>query len=148
MIRIPKYRAYNKILKEMREVSTFYNVGTEDLEIGVRGTAFSDPLQPIEMYWSLEESVLMQWTGLNDSNGQDIYEGDIITYKAMSVLSIIPGMEPPILKHIVMFNDGMFGIRFGDLKNIEPISRFLQYHTNTLKVIGNIYENPELVEQK
>lgn len=65
----------------------------------------------------------MQYTGLKDKNGKEIYEGDILDGK----------LE-------VSFKDGMFGFfsptHFIGL-NLLPI--------NFREVIGNIYENPELL---
>lgn len=74
---------------------------------------------------------LMQYTGLKDKNGKEIYEGDIIEYK-----SIYEWEKQPIKKAEVVFEDGMFcppGV-------IMDLSRS--------EIIGNIYENPELLEKE
>ena len=88
---------------------------------------------------------LMQFTGLRDKNGVEIYEGDIVF---MGCETIKGG------KHIaeIVFNDGMFycqienkamridhGESCGMMGNIPN-------HLSKFKVIGNIYENPELLE--
>lgn len=64
---------------------------------------------------------LMQYTGLKDKNGKEIYEGDIVNHKYYST---------PI---VITFKNGCF--ESGDV-NITDKS---------LEIIGNIYENPELL---
>ena len=82
---------------------------------------------------------LMQYTGLKDKNGKEIYEGDIIKYK-------FPYDKR--LKHIspVKFlkTEASFGIkdRYGNEIPLYTISA-----NNYFEVIGNIYENKNLLEE-
>ena len=82
-----------------------------------------------------EDLVLMQSTGLKDKNGKEIFEGDIVDFKGRKA----------IIKWHGAF--ASFIYRFID----EPQERkpkwdplFLAYLK--LEIIGNIYENPELLE--
>src|SRR5690625_1826614 len=75
---------------------------------------------------------IMQYTGLKDKNGREIYEGDILEIKHLM------GCETGelIFKYgAFLFDDGGYSYLGDHLANSEYI-----------KVIGNIYENPELLE--
>lgn len=74
---------------------------------------------------------LMQFTGLKDKNGREIYEGDVVLIHQWN------------RKYEVIFESGMF--------KVKGNTRFsLCTTTNgelTCEVIGNIYENPELLKE-
>ena len=79
---------------------------------------------------------VMQFTGLKDKNGKKIFEGDI--------LDISNGIwvDKPVQ---VTFEQGAFGIN-GDSFNYG--FEELNWEIKNIEVIGNIYENPELLEDK
>ncbi|MEI4617893.1 YopX family protein [Bacillus cereus] len=81
--------------------------------------------------------VVMQYTGLKDKNGKEMYEGDIIY--------ISNGESENIAE--VTFDDGCFCVTgyLGDLRTY-PIQDFLGRGYN-VEVIGNKFENPELMEK-
>ena len=79
---------------------------------------------------------LMQFTGLKDKNGKEIFEGDIIkaTYEQEFEFG-----------EVFWDNDSAsFDIRGDNWKSMENLQEAPQYY----EVIGNIYENPELLEAK
>lgn len=71
-----------------------------------------------------------QYTGLKDKNGKEIYEGDIV--KTVN-------WETPILA-VVIFSEGLFRIKDPSFSSSFEIDRY------RLEIIGNIYDNPELLE--
>lgn len=72
---------------------------------------------------------VMQYTGLKDKNGTPIFEGDIVEVK----YSDGSGYDNPVE---VSFEKGAFWVGMGCLNDVKII-----------EVIGNIYENPELINQ-
>ena len=86
-----------------------------------------------------ENTILMQYTGLKDKNGKEIYEGDILRIKNDH------------LDETVVFKVEWGGEDYpafylpGYETEMNSFSE-LYYGEDEFKVIGNIYENPELLE--
>lgn len=77
---------------------------------------------------------LMQYTGLKDKNGKDIYEGDILKHQIWSYTAVK-----------VIWDDCMF--RVITVKGEEHNLPLVSLQTNSCEVIGNVYENPELLRR-
>lgn len=88
------------------------------------------------------QRILMQYTGLKDSHGNEIYEGDIIE----AVFELFEGGLKNVMDAgFVVFKDYAFQVQtFED--HLEPLHEWAQL-SEELKVIGNIYENPELLPE-
>lgn len=88
--------------------------------------------------WMLQANnphfILMQYTGLHDKNGKEIYEGDVIRIWYYTGHGTIRNEScGPIY-----FNRGAFTTKEG------PIG---EYDDTEVEIIGNIYEHPELLEE-
>jgi uncharacterized phage protein (TIGR01671 family) len=87
---------------------------------------------------------LMQYTGLKDKNGREIYESDIVEYYYCKSDCMKPNYEKnahEIKTSEVIFDYGMFGVE-GCAINLSHVGIRKQ-----IEVIGNIYENPELLKE-
>ena len=91
---------------------------------------------------------IMQFTGLKDSNKVKIYEGDIVTVNGNTYSAKLNK------NYMITFIDGAFCVtarNMGDSLNNSITIRDLMFqaenanHNLIINVIGNIYENPELL---
>lgn len=82
-----------------------------------------------------EDKVLLQYTGLKDKNGVEIYEGDMVMYDYE--------WTKPTEIGIVTWNNKNASFQ---IKGHIPSSSMT--HLNWMKVIGNIYESEELLDKK
>lgn len=92
------------------------------------------------LYWEVDPNTVGQFMGLYDCEGREIYEGDIIRRKArISFLGNIKSSN-----HEVKFGeDGIYTGFYLD----PPCDVFFNSHNGFLfKIIGNIYDMPEVVE--
>lgn len=93
-----------------------------------------------------KNNILMQCTGLKDKNGKLIYEGDIVEFYSQSILDALSrkGLERRTGK--VVWNDEY--LKFDVVVKNNAIPDLCKAtDDNNFIVIGNIYENPELLEE-
>jgi len=89
---------------------------------------------------NLIEVELIQYTGLKDKNGKEIYEGDIVIGKVN-----YQGKDL-IIKGAIEWLDRIPAFILHDIYQIRTTG-FTLGVINKLKIIGNIYENPELLKE-
>ena len=122
------FRAWDVKGKKMYEVSSLWGGGKHwELEPQRYGAKITSRIGDYEWY----PCVLMQFTGLKDRDGKEIYEGDIIESDDDDGKECFD----------VYFLDGSFVVHTG-----EEIEVLFNIDTSLFEVIGNIYENPNLIK--
>ena len=143
-----KFRAWDKVNKEWLEyrkhpVGWLHGVGTSidgsgpvlhemHVFVSPNGAAFSELQYCLD---NPEHFAVMQYAGLKDVDGKEVYEADIV----QQVDNDVTG--PP---RVIGFWDGWFNLMpiDWDFKTFPKSTGFINHH---IKVIGNIYETPELL---
>ena len=113
---IPKYRAWDKETKSMNGMAEIYRNRKQEIELHPRD----------------ENIILMQSTGLRDKNGKEIFEGDVLETK--------DGLLDGVVEYrtdLGMWTNSLF--RYNNFKRLCNVA-------DSTYIIGNIYENPELLE--
>lgn len=123
---IPKYRMWNEITSRLHSVDGLYfdsEVAQYKDEVGV------------SRFIKFKNAILMQSTGLKDKNGKEIFEKDILDYNGRKVIVKWHGSY------------ACFIYRFVDelhKRNAKWEPLYLAYYH--FEVVGNKFENPELLE--
>ncbi|WP_430619613.1 hypothetical protein IGK72_000458 [Enterococcus sp. DIV0183] len=124
---IPKFRAWDKNTNDMVDVKTI------DLE---KDGSIGCIVDYNGINLDVSECILMQSTGLKDKNGVEIFEGDLVehddningTWETFEACEIV------------------YDVEYAQFCFKNDASNFLSYYRN-LCIIGNIHENPELLEK-
>jgi uncharacterized phage protein (TIGR01671 family) len=88
------------------------------------------------------DCILLQYTGLLDKNGKEIYEGDLIEIVYERRDSNEETLETKTFIREVIFKDGAFVLKPDFTEGFNSRNSSL----TTAKIIGNIYENPDLLK--
>ena len=125
-MRTIKFRAWDKKDKYMFKTMVIFNPDTHP-QMGI--CQIVDKGVPEVRFVNQDDFELMQFTGLKDKNGKEIYEGDIVRFQHLICE--------------VYYAYGMFNLKYPN-GNLSPSRDFAW---GELNIIGNIYENPELLKQ-
>lgn len=124
-----RFRAWHNTWEEMCEVKRIrFDDEGNITTVLVKGEAFGSNAH-------LEEIELMQSTGLKDKNGKEIFEKDILDYNGRKVIVKRHGSYAGFIYEFV-----------DELKNRTAEWQPLHLSYYKFEIVGNIYENPELLE--
>ena len=87
---------------------------------------------------SFDDVELMQYTGLKDKNGAEIYDGDIVLVELSGTSTWY--------KTVVKIKEGAFIASLIDGEDYIYIFN-RGFDSNDFEILGNVYENPELLEE-
>jgi len=133
-----KFRAWDKKDKKMRIVTriTFGLEPTGHPPIIVHLDDGKDPVTR-----SINDVILVEYTGLKDKNGKEIYEGNVFNFHPSKEWK---GTEPDN-PCVVFWSDDlaawMFYVGKPEMSTLLPPPK-------SIEIIGNIYENPELLNEE
>jgi uncharacterized phage protein (TIGR01671 family) len=130
-VREIKFRAWNPDKKIMVYDANDINLGTNVVLAVNYGKVEAECMSVTESISSTKwiPAEIMQYTGLKDKNGKEIYEGDIVD-SGLNVGQV--SWDEEKLTFVV--------------KWYESFTHPLRQHKTTIKVIGSVYENPELLK--
>jgi len=121
-VREIKFKAWNK---ETKQIDDVIMLGKEFCSLRNTGS------------WDKDKLEFLQYTGLKDKNGKEIYEGDIVREDNWFT-ALFNGLH-------VVFNQEL--LQFG-AKEPDDYFTALTDIKGEWEIIGNIYENPELLGEK
>ena len=121
-----KFRAWSTRTKKMfPEVASVDTDSTEHEKLKTINTSIKEAQQ--------SGLILMQYTGLKDSNGKEIYEGDIIEFTTLGGNTMV---------YEVRWKNRGFNLKH--MPQFSP-NRMTEHNQSEIEVIGNIYENSDLL---
>ena len=135
-----KFRVFDNFRKKMVKQITSYHL---DRDNNINLIVYIDKVNKTRPIFDIDKNFcnnfeIMQYTGLKDKNGVEIYEGDILA----GVNGSVNGNGWNWGNYIVEYKNGNHNVPadWGSYDNYD--------NSHWFEVIGNIYENPELIEEE
>jgi uncharacterized phage protein (TIGR01671 family) len=135
--RVIKFRAWDTVEKRWLPNGSFAAIGNGKILVYDNG-------------WKVDHStryILQQFTGLTDKNGVEIYEGDVVEIDGGKEQATKDTGWSSQYKAAVQWEEG--GARYcldRTIRGLDYGGHDLSFLVPKLSVIGNVYENPELLK--
>lgn len=129
----PKFRAYDS-----GSLSRMYQ--PDEVMVG-NGNIWIIDEDSVAGEWIVNNDIhIMQSTGLKDKNGKEIFEGDILAFET----------DDEMINVNVFWDEehALFMFESKKYKEQEPLAELVENNIYPFEIIGNIYENPELLADK
>ncbi|MGQ7330816.1 YopX family protein [Streptococcus suis] len=128
-----RFRAWHKAMQRMSEILA---ISYERQKVKIKHQ------QGItHMTIPLDDAILMQSTGLFDANGKEIFEGDVVRLDSRYIMVVKYG------RHYIECKPNAYrGIGFFLITKDLPNPKYPVFPDGEYEIIGNIYQNPELME--
>nr|DAO07994.1 MAG TPA: YopX protein [Caudoviricetes sp.] len=135
----PKFRAWYVLAEEMIDEILMISFVRKEIIGKFSNGSTSVPLK-FEDERNGEDVILMQSTGLKDKNDKEIFEGDILACKT----------DDEVINLNVFWDEehALFMFESKKYNEQEPLAELVENNTYPFEIIGNVYENPELLEDK
>ena len=134
----PRFRAWDALAEKMIDEILMISFVRKEIIGKFSDGSTSVPLK-FEDERNGEDVILMQSTGLKDKNGKEIFEGNVVQFEDCSEASHFLYINTGIIE----WCQGGFHVTNRDSVLMEDL---LDGDSLDVTIIGNIYENPELLE--
>lgn len=123
-------------------INTQYDAeGKKRVYVGALFSSYIYPLMKCVEWHEVDPTTVGQYTWLTDKNDKNIFEGDIVRDKDGKV-------------YVVLWSFAGFGLKYNPLHahgfyyELVPMLNFWNAHGATIEVIGNIHDNPDLLNKE
>lgn len=136
---IPKFRAWDVLAEKMIDEILMISFVRKEIIGKFSDGSTSVPLK-FEDERNGEDVILMQSTGLKDKNGKEIFDGDVLACKT----------DDEVINLNIFWDEehALFMFESKKYNEQEPLAELVEDNIYPFEIIGNIYENPELLEEK